>query len=87
MNNKDMTAAAEITTLKEENRRLLRELSDAHSRIVDLEAGEEILKARVSELEFALRQSTTSMLDSGYNPKSVVIRAAMKALKELANEG
>lgn len=44
-------AAAQLAALKEENERLLRELSDAGSRIVDLEAGEEILNARVAELE------------------------------------
>lgn len=40
-----------FAALKKKSERLLRELSDAHSKIVDLEAGEEKLKARVAEME------------------------------------
>lgn len=43
--------ASELAALKEENERRLRELSDAGSKIVDLGAGKEVLKARVAELE------------------------------------
>lgn len=81
-----------ISTLKKKNERLLRELSEAHSKIVDLEAGEEKLKARVSELEKDIKR-VIETYDAAIAAKGIENYAkalctfidSVKALKETAN--
>lgn len=59
-----------FSALKKKSERFLRELSDAHSKIVDLEAGEEKLKARVAELEEKID-------DLGYEVLAAADRASL----------